>query len=188
MNLIDEAAVFAVNAHSGQTRKMAGTPYILHPMEVASVAGTMTNEPEIIAAALLHDTVEDCGVDPKEIKRLFGARVSALVQSETEDKLSDRPPQETWTQRKEESLIILEHTNDIGVKILWLSDKLSNIRSFYREHQKRGDEMFLSFNQKDPKKQEWYYRRIAACLTELSDFEAYKEFLFLIDGVFGAEN
>ena len=183
----NEAIRFASEAHAWQIRKMANTPYILHPMEVAAIIGSITADEDVMIAGLLHDTVEDCDVDPREIKERFGARVSALVQSETEDKLSDRPAAETWMQRKEESLLMLEHTKDRDVKILWLSDKLSNIRSFYREYLKRGDAVFQHLNQKDPKMQGWYYRTIAGDLKELSDTAAYAEYVRLVDEVFGKE-
>ena len=83
MNVLEEAILFAVRAHQGQVRKMAGSPYILHPLEVAAVIATMTDDLETMAAGVLHDTIEDCGVDPLEIREKFGNRVYALVQSET---------------------------------------------------------------------------------------------------------
>ena len=185
MNVLEEAIIFATQAHRGQVRKLAGTPYILHPLEVAAIISTITPDLEVMAAGVLHDTVEDCDVDPREIKEKFGARVSALVQSETEDKLSQRPASETWMQRKEESLLMLEHTRDRDVKILWLGDKLSNIRSFYREYQRRGDAVWESLHQKDPKMQGWYYKTIAHYLQELSDTAAYAEYIHLVEQIFG---
>ncbi len=182
---LNEAILFATQAHAGQLRKMAGTPYILHPVEVASIVATMTTDEDVMIAGLLHDTVEDCDVDPKEIKQKFGARVAALVQSETEDKLSDRPPADTWQERKEESLLMLRHTKETAVKILWLSDKLSNMRSFYREHRKNGDEIWSHLNQKDPKMHRWYYKTIADYVSELSETAAYQEYIHLIDETFG---
>ena len=119
--LLDDAIHFAAQAHAGQMRKMANTPYILHPLEVAVIISTMTDNEDVMAAGLLHDTVEDCDVDPKEIKARFGPRVAALVQSETEDKLSERPAAETWMERKEESLLMLQHTKDTDVKIQWMA-------------------------------------------------------------------
>ena len=184
MNVLEEAILFATKAHEGQMRKMAKTPYILHPVEVAAIIATMTSDLETMAAGVLHDTIEDCNVDPREIKEKFGARVSALVQSETEGRLSNSPPADTWMARKEESLLMLKHTNDISVKIMWLGDKLSNIRSFYRAYQKDGDKIWEGLHQKDPKIQEWYYRTIAEYLSDLSDTEAYKEYVRLVDGVF----
>ena len=118
MNVLEEAIQFATEAHQGQMRKLANTPYILHPLEVASIISTLTSDLDTMAAGVLHDTVEDCDVDPKVIKEKFGARVSALVQSETEDKMSTRPAAETWMERKEESLLMLGLTKDKDVKIL----------------------------------------------------------------------
>ena len=187
MNVLEESIVFATNAHEGQVRKMAKTPYILHPLEVASIISTVTPDLEIMAAGVLHDTIEDCDVDPREIKDRFGPRVAALVQSETEDKLSNRPPEDTWKERKEESLLMLSHTKDIAVKILWLADKLSNMRSFYREYLKKGNDIWLSLHQKDPKEHEWYYRTIAENLKEFSGTAAYIEYLDLVDKVFGGK-
>ncbi len=181
---LNEAITFAAEAHQGQMRKLSGIPYIVHPMEVAAIIGSMTTDEEVIIAGLLHDTVEDCNVDPRVIKERFGARVAALVQSETEDKLLDRPASETWMQRKEESLLMLENTKDIGVKIMWLSDKLSNMRSFYQEYMRSGESMWEKFHQKNPKMQCWYYECVASHVQELSDHYAYVEYMELIDKVF----
>ena len=185
---LNEAIVFATECHAGQVRKLAHTPYILHPLEVAAIISTMTSDEDIMIAGLLHDTIEDCGVDPREIKEKFGARVSALVQSESEDRLSDRPPEDTWKQRKEESLLMLGLTKDRGVKILWLGDKLSNMRSFCRESQRRGDEVWQHLHMKDPAMQRWYYQTIADNLTELSDTAAYQEYTQLITKTFGGQS
>lgn len=184
MNVLEEAILFATKAHEGQMRKMAKTPYILHPLEVAAIISTVTSDQETMAAGVLHDTVEDCNVDPKEIKQRFGARVSALVQSETEDRLSDSPPEQTWMARKEESLLMLKHTKDRDVKILWLGDKLSNIRSFYRAYCKDGDAIWQGLHQKDPKMQGWYYKTIAEYLSDLSDTAAYQEYVQLVKAIF----
>lgn len=182
---LNEAIVFATQCHAGQMRKMANVPYILHPMEVAAIIGTMTDDEDVMIAGLLHDTVEDCGADPMLIRETFGPRVAALVQSETEDKIANRPAAETWKQRKEESLLLFHYTKDRDVKILWLADKLSNIRSFYREYQKRGDAMWQSLNQKDPAMQAWYYKTIAEYLSEMRDTAAYQEYVSLVEKIFG---
>ncbi len=185
MDVLEEAIRFAVEKHSGQMRKMAGTPYILHPLEVATIIATVTSDKEVMAAGLLHDTIEDCGVDPKEIRDKFGPRVSALVLSETEDRFSTASPESTWMERKKDSLLALEHTKDIAVKILWLADKLSNMRSFAREHRKVGDALWQNLHQKDPKIQQWYYDSIAENLKELADTDAYREYIKLVKEVFG---
>ena len=183
--LLDRAIVFATKAHSGTLRKKDGIPYILHPMEVASIAGGITTDVEVLTAALLHDTVEDTNVTLDTIKSQFGDRVAALVASETEDKRRDRSPAETWMQRKMESLAALRNAVDPGVHVLWLSDKLANMRSFARQYEKEGDRMWKDFNQTDPAQQAWYYRTIEALTSDLKDTNAWKELRALNARVFG---
>ena len=185
MDLLTKAIFFAAKAHEGQVRKMSNTPYILHPIEVASIISTLTDDQEIMTAGVLHDVIEDCGVEPATIRELFGARVSALVQSDSEDRLDPRPPSETWMDRKNDSLLMLKHTKDMGVKIMWMGDKLSNMRSLYRAHKNFGDAMWADMNQKDPAKQEWYYRTIAEYVSELKGTVAYREYMILLEEVFG---
>lgn len=184
MDVFEKALHFAIEKHSGQVRKMANTPYILHPVEVASIVGTMTDDKEILAAAVLHDTVEDTDTTLEEIEENFGRRVALLVMTETENKRPDKPEAETWELRKEETLIILEHTKDMGVKMMWLGDKLSNMRSFAREYRRRGDAIWLDLNQKDPARQAWYYTKIANCLSELKEYDVYREYVSLLNYVF----
>ena len=138
-----------------------------------------------MTAALLYDTVEDIDVALDTIKSQFGDRVAALVASETEDKRRDRSPAETWMQRKLESLAALRNAVDPGVRVLWLSDKLANMRSFARQYEKEGDRMWKDYNQTDPAQQAWYYRTIEALTSDLKDTNAWKELRALNARVFG---
>ena len=185
MELVSEAIAFAVKAHDGMRRKKSDAPYILHPMEAAVIVGTMTDDQNLIAAAALHDVVEDAGITIEEIEAEFGKRVRELVESETEDKRADLPPESTWRIRKEESLEVLENTNDIGVLIVWLGDKLANMRSIYRDWKIEGDAMWQRFNQKDANEQAWYYRSIVKLTERLSDTSAWLEYKTLTELVFG---
>ena len=185
MELVSEAIAFAVTAHDGMRRKKSESPYILHPMEAAVIVGTMTDDQNIIAAAALHDVVEDAGITIEEIEKRFGKRVRELVASETEDKRADRPPEETWRIRKEESLCVLENTDDIAVLMVWLGDKLANMRSFYRDWKVEGNAMWQRFNQKDANAQAWYYRSIADLTGRLSHTSAWIEYKTLTELVFG---
>ena len=67
--MIQKAAVFAAKAHEGMMRKGSRIPYIYHPMEVALIVAQMTDDPEVIAAAYLHDVLEDTSVTPEELER-----------------------------------------------------------------------------------------------------------------------
>ena len=188
MELVSQAIAFAVKAHDGMRRKKSEAPYILHPMEAAVIVGTMTDDQHLIAAAALHDVVEDAGITIEEIGEKFGARVKELVASETEDKRADLPPAETWRIRKEESLQVLKNTEDLGVLMVWLGDKLANMRSIYREWKRDGDAMWQRFNQHDPKEQAWYYRSIAKLTERLSQTSAWLEYQTLTELVFGKGN
>ena len=187
MELVSEAIVFAVKAHDGMRRKKGNSPYILHPMEAAVIVGTMTDDQSLIAAAALHDVVEDADISMEEIEEKFGTRVRELVQSETEDKRADLPPTETWRIRKEESLTVLKNTEDIGVLMVWLGDKLANMRAIYRDFKVEGNAMWQRFNQKNVAEQAWYYRSIASLTERLSGTSAWLEYKTLTELVFGKE-
>ena len=185
MELVSEAVVFAVKAHDGMRRKKSEAPYILHPMEAAVIVGTMTDDQNLIAAAALHDVVEDAGISIEEIEERFGKRVRELVGSETEDKREHLPPSATWRIRKEESLEVLKNTDDIGVFMVWIGDKLANMRAIYRDFKVEGDAMWQRFNQSDVKEQAWSYRSIAALTERISDTSAWIEYKTLTEIVFG---
>ena len=185
MELVSEAIAFAVKAHDGMRRKKSNAPYILHPMEAAVIVGTMTDDQNLIAAAALHDVVEDAEISIEEVEEKFGKRVRELVESETEDKRADLPSSETWRIRKEESLMFLKNTDDIGVLMVWLGDKLANMRSLYRDFKVEGNDMWQRFNQKDINQQAWYYRSIVEYTKRLSDTSAWLEYKKLTELVFG---
>ncbi len=187
MELVSEAIAFAVKAHDGMRRKKSNAPYILHPMEAAVIVGSMTDDQNLIAAAALHDVVEDAGITIDEIEEKFGSRVRELVESETEDKRADLPPEATWRIRKEESLNVLKNAEDIAVLMVWLGDKLANMRSVYRDFKVEGDAMWQRFNQKNVAEQAWYYRSIADLTNRLSDTSAWIEYKTLTELVFGKE-
>ncbi len=184
MTLFEEAIRFAVEAHQGMTRKRESIPFILHPLEVAAIVGTMTSDEEVLAAAVLHDTVEDTPVTMGEIESRFGPRVAALVASETEDKHPELPRSESWRIRKEESLRALAAAEDPGAKLIWLGDKLSNMRSFHRAWKISGNSLWDSFNQKDPAQQAWYFRSVDALLEEFRSYEAWQEFHYFVETIF----
>ena len=184
MDVFERAVCFAAEAHSGTVRKQEKTPYLLHLLEVATIIGTMSADRELLAAGVLHDTVEDAGVEPEELERLFGARVAALVATETENKRRGTPSEDTWEQRKRESLEELSRTDDPAVKMLWLGDKLSNMRSIYRSWERKGNAVWQGFHQKDPARQAWYYRTVAELLRSLSDYPAWQEYDALVRTVF----
>ena len=185
MEKVTKAIQFAAAAHDGMIRKKDKTPYILHPLEASVIVGSMTDDEDIICAALLHDVVEDTDITIEAIEENFGPRVRALVESETEDKRADLPPEDTWKIRKEESLEDLAACGDVAVQILWLGDKLSNMRAISRDYAQLGDALWQRVNQKEKAQHGWYYSGIAQCLAPLAGSAAYAEYTALVQKVFG---
>lgn len=186
-DIVSEAIVFSTKAHDGMRRRKSEAPYILHPLEVATIIGTMTDDQEVIAAGLLHDVVEDAGITIEEIGEKFGSRVMELVGAETENKREDLPPEDTWRIRKEETLEKLRSTDDICVLMLWIGDKLSNIRAIYRSFLIEGHALWSKFHQSDVNVQAWYYRSILRYTERLSYTLAWNEYKTLVERIFGEE-
>ena len=177
--MINKAIAFATKAHSGQFRKGSRLPYILHPMEVGMIVSRMTDDPEIITAAILHDTVEDCpGVTPDLIKEEFGERVASMVSAESEDK------SRSWEERKAHTLESLNDDTALGIKLIALGDKLSNIRSLHHDYETGGEKIWDKFNMKDKSKQGWYYMGLRDSLKSLEAYPEYEEFCLMVDHVF----
>ena len=183
-SLLDKAIVFAVKAHAGVERKGKGFPYIVHPLEAVAIAATMTNDQELLAAAALHDTVEDTSVTFRDITREFGKRVAELVDAESDVEFAGKTREESWRLRKEEAINRLSSAGN-DVKIVALADKLSNIRAIYRDHQAIGDEVWNLFCVKDKASHEWHFRGLVRALKSLESTFAYKEFAETVDKVFG---
>lgn len=184
MKLFERALLYAAQKHAGAVRKLDGAPYLLHPMEAAQIVYSLTKDEEVLAAALLHDTVEDTDAAEEDIRELFGERVAGLVASETEDKRPDLPKSESWRIRKEESLRELEETGDDAVRYLWMGDKLSNLRGLHRAWKVEGEAVFRRFNQHDPAQHAWYYRRIDELLRPLEGTDAWREYHALVEEIF----
>lgn len=182
--LIERAMRFAADAHKGCFRKGSSLPYIVHPMETMMLTAKMGGDTETIAAAALHDVVEDTPFTALDIEQNFGERIAELVSLESENKRENLPKSETWRTRKEESLT-REQNAPREAKLIMLADKISNMRSTVRDFRKNGNRIWDKFNMKDPAAQEWYYRGVAKVLSDLSDLPQYEEYCAMLDEVFG---
>lgn len=79
MNMIARATLFADQAHDGQVRKFTGLPYISHTMEVMQIVRGVCSDDDVLAAAVLHDVIEDCGITYTDLAAEFNERVAYLV-------------------------------------------------------------------------------------------------------------
>ncbi len=176
--MITRAAKFAEQAHKGMFRKGTSIPYITHPLETALITAMMTDDEELIAAALLHDTVEDAGVTYEELQEQFGVRVARLVAEESEDK------SKSWMERKGCTLEYLKSA-DRDAKLLTLADKLSNIRSMARDYILVGEGLWERFNVRQKELHAWYYISMIDLLKDLNAMPEYQEYVTLCRRVFG---
>ena len=162
-------------------------PYILHPIEAMTIAVGLTEDEDVLAAAVLHDVVEDTNLSEQDIEREFGPRVKALVMAESEDKMKELPAEASWKLRKQATI---DHLVTLGrdAKLICLGDKLSNIREMRRDYAKLGDALWERFNQKDKREHAWYYRSICDVLEEeFGDVPEIREYRALLKTVFGEE-
>lgn len=182
--LLDRAIVFAVNAHHNTERRGKGFPYIVHPMEAVEIVATITSDQQLLAAAALHDTIEDTDVTVEQLRAEFGERIANLVHAESDQFTEGVSEEDSWHDRKQAAIDRLTAASH-DAKIVAMGDKLSNMRAIWRDYQQQGDRLWQIFHVKDKASHEWHYRGLAASLAELSDTFAYQEFVRLVDEVFG---
>ena len=185
MTKLEEAVLYAAVSHAGTRRKGKSIPYILHPLEVMTIVGSITENEDVLAAAVLHDTVEDTSTTREDILRLFGARVAELVEAESENKREDQRAEDTWQIRKQETIDHLK-TADRDAKLICLGDQLANLREISRDYERVGETLWERFNQKDPSMHGWYYRSLFEVLEkEFPGTEAVEEYRMRLKRVFG---
>ena len=126
-DIIDRAYIYSARVHEGQMR-LSGEPYLSHPLEVADILADMRLDVESIAAALLHDVIEDTPATKEDIEKMFGADVAHIVSGVT--KLSALQTS-TKIAQQAESLrkMILAMADDIRVVLIKLADRIHNMRT-----------------------------------------------------------
>ncbi|MCR5350710.1 MAG: HD domain-containing protein [Acholeplasmatales bacterium] len=181
--LVDKAIIFATKAHKNTGRKAKLTPYIIHPLEVLAICETMTNDYDILAASVLHDTLEDTDTTYEEIKEEFGTRVADIVLNESDNTLLGYKKDMDWKEKKLLAIKRLENAS-LDCKIVALSDKLSNIRAINRDYKQLGDKVWDRFHEKDPSLHKWRFNELVKALKDLNDTFAYQEFVALVNDTF----
>src|SRR6478752_3039047 len=126
-DLLNRAYVYAMRAH-GEQRRASGDPYFSHPLQVAAILTDLKLDDATIAAALLHDTIEDTDATRAEIDRLFGHEIGHLVEGLTKLKKLDLVSKEA---KQAENLrkLLLAIADDVRVLLIKLADRLHNMRT-----------------------------------------------------------
>ena len=125
--LLNRAYVYAMKAH-GEQRRASGDPYFSHPIEVAAILTDLKVDDATIAAALLHDTIEDTAATRTEIDTLFGPDIGALVEGLTKLKKLDLVTKEA-KQAEDLRRLLLAIADDVRVLLVKLADRLHNMRT-----------------------------------------------------------
>lgn len=172
---VNHAFLFALGVHGRQMRK-DGKPYMVHPFSVAVELAKNGADDDLICAGLLHDTLEDGGVTPEELKQNFGSEVLRIVLFDTENKSLP------WKERKEATLHALKEC-DRKCAMLICADKLSNLRDMQEWLQNEGEEVWKKFKY-GREQQEWLFREFVEVLGSLSDLKMYYDLKQAVETVF----
>ena len=157
--MVRKALAVAAAAHRGQVRKGSGRPYILHPVAVAQLLVEAGCGDEVIAAGLLHDTLEDTSLTLGELRGQFGGKVASIVAGCSEPHKSV-----PWEKRKRHTLVTLK-TAPWEVRVVTSADKLDNVLSLSVDLEEQGDALWSRFS-RGREDQAWYYRAVLERLSE----------------------
>lgn len=179
MNMIDKAIQFAAKAHEGQVRKATDIPYITHPFAVGMLLQKAKCSEEVIAAGILHDTIEDTSVTYEQLVEEFGQKVANLVLAASEHDKSL-----PWKERKLHTIQSLRNPSMDEMKVI-VTDKLHNLRSIRKDLNEIGEEVWSRFN-RGKSDQHWYYSSIVEALApRKAEFQYIQELEKEVIAVFG---
>ncbi|WP_079508923.1 HD domain-containing protein [Mesobacillus jeotgali] len=181
MNLIDKALQIASEAHEGQYRKNTIIPYISHPVAVGMIIQKAGYSDEMVAAAILHDTVEDTDLTLDDVEREFGKEVAQLVAgcSEPDKSLS-------WEERKQHTIDFLKNAQE-KIRVIACADKLHNVRTIRSDKERSGEQVWNRFN-RGKEQQEWYYRNVIISLGFATKFPLLEELNSEVESLFAKKD
>lgn len=177
MDILEKALLAASKSHEGQYRKNTEIPYITHPVTVGFMLLKKGYSEEVVAAGILHDTVEDTPLTLEEIKREFGAKIAEIVEGSSEPDKSL-----PWKDRKEHTVEYLKTASE-DIRAVVCADKLHNIRSIIRDYEQVGEAVWSRFNA-GKEQQKWYYTSVVNSLGAQSSFSLLNELRAEVDRLF----
>lgn len=181
--LVNAALILAATAHRDQKRKGTETPYIVHPIGVMlELLYAGETDQDMLAAAVLHDTVEDAGITLDALRAQFGERVARIVEG-----CSEPDKSATWEVRKQHTVAYLK-TAPREVQLVAAADKLHNLRSMQTDYAQLGETLWGRFKRGKPAIA-WYYRAVTESLRsgDLRDHPLLVNLAHNVENFFGAE-
>lgn len=139
MTIFEQALRIAAVAHAGQVRKEGGVPYIVHPVTVAHMLGSYGCSEAVLAAALLHDVLEDTDVTEESLRSDMGQYIVDLIIPLTQQDIPD------WRKKKEAYIEAVCAASE-ETKLVALADKIHNAESLLDVYQREGEATWSYFN------------------------------------------
>ena len=180
MDIKEKAKLFAINAHKGQIRKSdKEKPMIIHPINVANILSEYGYDDNVVAAAYLHDVIEDTKYTKEDLLKEFNEDIVSLVLGATEEDKSL-----SWEERK---TITIDKVKDLDLrhKVVVCADKISNLEDMRIIFEVNGKRDFSAFK-RGFDKQKWYYTEVYNSLiyNENKDYVMFSRLKLLIDDIF----
>lgn len=181
MNIVEKAIIFAAKAHLGQTRKLTNIPYITHPYAVGMLLQKAGCTESVIAAGILHDTIEDTSITYEELTENFGGTVANLILA-----VSEPDKSLSWQERKQHTINMLKEASLEEIQVI-TADKLHNLKSIRADINMMGEKVWERFN-RGRLDQHWYYSSIVKQIAHLNaEFALIRELENEVEEVFGKE-
>ena len=180
MDMKEKAKLFAIKAHKGQIRKSdKEKPMIIHPINVANILSEYGYDDNVVAAAYLHDVIEDTKYTKEDLLKEFNEDIVSLVLGATEEDKSL-----SWEERK---TITIDKVKDLDLrhKVVVCADKISNLEDMRIIFEVNGKRDFSAFK-RGFDKQKWYYTEVYNSLiyNEDKDYIMFSRLKLLIDDIF----
>lgn len=171
--VVRDAYDLLISKHAGQRQKVNGRPYVEHPIAVAADIGEEGFDPEMVAAALLHDIVEDSDESVEEVRGRFGDRVADLVDAMTDEAVDVEPYE--WRKSMHRERVVAVGPDAAAI---FAADKLNNVRALRSAYREEGEGVAKRFKQPlDTKLRVWI-----ADVDFVSGFEAAAPFAEVLEG------
>lgn len=177
-SLVETASQVAFVAHTGQTRKDSGSPYVIHPYMTALKLARHGFSETVAAAAIVHDVLEDTGVTEDQLRELLGEEVVTIVRALTEDKSL------VWEKRKELYIESIRNAPD-AVKAVSIADKIHNLESLLAAHAVQGPAVWKLFNRGRESKAWFEHTLLSAVQATWSHplVDEYAQLVLRMDGL-----
>lgn len=175
MELLEKAHRLMIRAHGKQVRKTDGSPYVAHPMMVAKKLARLNFPDEVIAAAMIHDVLEDTDITEQQLRQELGNEVVDIILPLSEDKKLD------WEDRKKKYISDVKNAS-IATKAVSIADKIHNLESVIETHKTMGPAIWTKFNRGKEQKM-WFEREMLKAFQESWDHPMIAEYEKLLKQV-----